>query len=66
MSWCEIYEHSEFGEIRVDWHGEVPDRSRLIAVQPDIFTPAAEVADCLEWIRGEQDRARGVTLHERG
>ena len=59
MAWSEIYEHDEFGEIRVDWHGSCPDRSSLIAIQPDIWTPASEVADCLAWAKGTSGARRG-------
>ena len=51
MMWHEEYEHEEFGEIIVCWMGKQPDRSHLIAIQCDLWTPAAEVAACIKWAR---------------
>ena len=65
MSWSEFYEHEEFGEIQVIWHGLCPDRSSLIAIQPDLWTPAAEVDDCLKWAEGTF-RARSGNSNMRG
>jgi len=59
--WVEVYEHAKYGVINLCWHGEEPDRSRLIALQSDLWTPAEEIADCLEWARNLQ-----VTLVTRG
>ena len=59
MTWKEIYEHDEFGMIEVSWHGSCPDRARLIAIQPDLWTPADEVADCLKWAKGTTGARRG-------
>ena len=55
MIWSETYEHAEFGEIEVSWLGVAPDRSHLIAMQADLWTPAEEVAACIEWARNVQD-----------
>jgi len=59
--WSEVYEHAEFGEIQVSWLGAAPDRSRLIAMQADLWTPAEEVESCVRWARNLQhdDVTRG-------
>ena len=53
--WCEVYEHIEFGEISLMWLGAWPDRSRLLSLQADLWTPFEEVEDCLKWARNLQD-----------
>ena len=59
--WCETYEHEEFGEIALSWLGAEGDRSSLIALQSDLWTPVEEVEDCLRWARSLQysDRCEG-------
>ena len=53
--WSETYEHAEFGEIEVTWLVDaVGRRTTLIAMQPDLWVPADEVADCLRWARDLQ------------
>ena len=52
--WSETYEHAEFGEIKITWLGVAPSRTRLLAIEPDLWTPAAEVAACIEWARNLQ------------
>ena len=54
--WLEVYEHAQFGEIELMWLGREPDRSHLIAIQLEFWTPAEEVEDCLEWVRSLQER----------
>ncbi len=58
ISWIEIYEHAVHGEIALSWQGEEPNRSHLIAIQCDLWTPRSEVDDCLQWAR-EQERSTG-------
>ncbi len=55
MPWTETYEHEEFGEIAVTWFDERPERTHLIAIQADFWTPAEEIEDCLRWARSLQD-----------
>ena len=62
ITWSEVYEHDEFGEIEITWEGpESGVRSFLIAIQPDLWVPAEEVADCLRWARNVQGSG-GVPL----
>ena len=60
--WVEVYEHDEFGEIELTWDGQQPSRTHLIALQADLWTPAEEVDDCLEWAKGTSGARRGNTL----
>jgi len=53
--WSEIYEHERFGTIEVTWNDQKPSRTHLIAIQADLWTPADEVAACVEWARNLQD-----------
>ena len=53
--WSEVYEHAEFGEITVSWLGVASDRTHLIAIQSELWTPAEEVEDCVRWVRNLQD-----------
>ena len=56
MMWSETYEHDDFGEIEVTWEGARSGlRSFLIAIAPEIWTPAEEVAACVEWARNLHD-----------
>ncbi len=62
MIWSEVYEHAEFGEIEIHWEGPDPGlRSFLIAIQPDLWVPAEEVADCIKWARNIHQEGRVLT-----
>jgi len=68
--WTEVYEHEEFGEIAVTWHGQQPTRTHLIAIAPMLFVPAEEVEACVRWAQNLQDdyMTRGgdaVTVQQR-
>ena len=54
MIWSEVYEHDRFGQIEVVWRGELGERSHLIAIQSDLWTPVEEVEDCIRWARNLQ------------
>ena len=55
MFWSEVYEHAEFGTIKISWSGaRFGLRSFLIAIEPELWTPAEEVADCIRWARNLQ------------
>jgi len=49
-----VYEHDRFGEIKVVWEGDPPERAHLIAIQCDLWTPAEEVEACVKWARNLQ------------
>ena len=52
-TWTEVYEHDRFGSIEVTWLDR--DRTHLIAIQSELWTPAEEIAACVEWARNLHD-----------
>ena len=60
MTWIETYEHESYGEIELTWAGSAPDRTRLIALQADLWTPQEEVDDCLRWAARNIESPPGV------
>ena len=53
--YTEEYEHAEFGEIAVTWSDR--DRTHLIAIQADFWTPVEEITACIKWARNLQHEA---------